>query len=264
MNSPPSYTAVTEHPGLKATPEQLERLYQRYRFAVPFAAGRVTMEIGCGSGLGLAYLSPRCPRVIGIDIDPENVAAARRTCAGLDNVAVHRMDAQALDLPDGACEVILLYEAIYYLDRPAAFVAEAHRLLAPSGLLLICTVNKDWRDFHPSPHSRTYLAVPELNALLRERFRSVDFYGGFPVHEGGLKARFVSRLKRAAVRWDLIPGSLASRAVLKRLFIGKTYPIPDRITDGMARYEAPRPIPADRATADWKILYAVARKEAAC
>jgi len=257
------FTDVTERPGLMASREQLARLYQRYRFARKFAHGKVVLEVACGSGMGLLYLADAAQRAVGLDIDARNLRAA----SGLERngraVCVHVADAQALPYPATSFDLVVNYEAIYYLAEPERFVAEAARVLRPGGVLLVGTVNRDWSDFHPSPLSRRYFSVPELFDLLSTRFPQVELYGGFRVQNNGVTGRVVSLLKRAAVRLDLIPGSLQARAYLKRLFMGPLQPLPEQVRDGMCAYEPPTPIPVNERSREYKILYAVATKAGA-
>jgi len=95
---------------------------------------------------------------------------------------------------------------------------------------------------------------------MRERFSEVKLYGGFPVEDGGVGGEIISLIKRSAVRFNLIPGSLKARAYLKRIFMGKLVPLPDEITEGMAPYEPPVEIPSDRECKEFKILYAIGKK----
>lgn len=85
-------------------------------------------------------------------------------------------------------------------------------------------------------------------------------YGGFPANNRGVKNRLVSLIKRAAVNFNLIPGSLKTRAYLKRIFMGKLIPLPCEISEDMVSYEPPVPIPVDKINKDFKIIYAVAIK----
>lgn len=264
MTNGVNYSKITEYPGLQATQEQLERLYQRYHFVMPFASGSRTLEVACGSGLGLKYLSGISAMVTGVDIDNTNIAVARKACNALANVSVEQMDAHELEFGDNVFDLVLLYEAIYYLDRPSQFIAEAHRILSNNGKLVICTVNKDWKDFHPSPYSCSYFNASELRNLLLPYFLNIQLFGGFHVEIKGVKSMFFSMIKRVAVKYNLIPGSLALRAYLKRLFIGKTRPIPENLYDGIAAYQTPTPLKDENSTKDWKIIYAVATKQAVC
>ena len=253
------YHNITEAPGMKATREQLERLYHRYRFALEFACGKDVLEVACGSGIGLGFLAGSAKTVVGGDIDVKNLSVARQIYKDTP-IAIQGMNAHNLPFKQESFDSILLFEAVYYLDRPDYFLKEASRVLRRDGKLIICTVNKDWKDFHPSPYAHVYYSVLELSSLLKGTFRHVQIFGAFPTMNGGIRDRFLSGLKRMAVHFDLIPGSLKARSYLKRLFIGPLQPLPERIIDGMARYEPPIPIGPDDPNRVYKIIYAVARK----
>ncbi|MBN1526356.1 MAG: class I SAM-dependent methyltransferase [Candidatus Omnitrophica bacterium] len=254
------FSKITEAPGQKATAEQISRVYQRYRFAKDFIRNRDVLEAACGTGMGLGYLASAAKSVIGVDIDEKNLSLARRCYDGNTKVRVLKGDVHELDLPDKSADLVLLFEAIYYLNEPQRFAKEARRILRDDGHIIICSVNRDWEDFHPSPYTYSYFSVPELRGLLEPHFRDIRFYGGFPAGERGLKEYFVSFIKQAAVKFDLIPGNLESRAYLKRIFIGKLLNLPAEVTEGMAPYEVPVELSPDSVNKDHKIIYVVAKK----
>lgn len=253
------YTLITETPGLKATVEQAGRLYHRYCFSRQFANGNDVLEIACGSGIGLGYLSGRARRVVGVDIEEKNVAKAREYYRGRENIEARVMDAHEILYPDESFDLALLHEALYYLKDPERFVAESSRVLRPEGKLVISTVNRDWKDFHPSPFSHRYFSVPELEGLLKPHFSCISLYGAFPARTRGISSA-VALVKRAAVRFNLIPGSLKARAYLKRIFIGRLKPLPQEICGDMTPYTPPARIASKSPDREYKIIYAVARK----
>src|SRR5687767_13665887 len=234
----PDYSQITELPGLYATQEQLERIYHRYHFSRQFGESKDVVEVACGSGMGLGYLASFSKSVIGGDIDEKNLLTARELYKKHPEVRVEKMDAHNLPLPDNSCDVVLLFEAIYYLQQPEKFIEESMRVLRRGGHLIICTVNKDWKDFHPSPFIYRYFSATELNQMLSDKFSNVKIFGAFKV-EKGMKAAMISFIKRMAVRTGLIPGSLKLRAFLKNIFIGKTFPLPKTVKDGMTSYIVP-------------------------
>lgn len=281
MNTQVDYSLITESPNLKATQEQLARLYQRYHFARQFANDKDVLEVACGSGIGLGYLAQVATKVAGIDIDEKNIALAREYYKlkderevregeklriwedgklGGGKIDIQIMDAHDLHFPDKSFDLVLLFEAIYYLKDPGKFILEAERVLRKNGKLVICTVNKDWADFHPSPYTHKYFSVTDLCEILKGKFAEIEMYGGFPVNNKGFKNIVVSRLKRMAVNFNLIPGSLKTRAYLKRIFMGRLVPLPAEVYEGMAAYEAPVQIQPDKINKDFKIIYAVATK----
>lgn len=257
---PDDYNAITETPGLKASKEQIERLYQRYNFAREFSRNKDILEVACGSGLGLGCLAIDAKSVWGVDVDRKNIDLAADQYKGDNKIKVSLMDAHELSVPGRSVDLVLLFEAIYYLHKPAKFIALMERILRKNGVIIICTVNKDWKDFHPSPYTHKYFSVPELCVLLKEGFKDIKFYGGFPIVKEGIKDTLVSQLKRVALQFNLIPGSLKARAYLKRIFMGKLVPLPTQVYEGMASYEEPVEIPCDDVCKDYKIVYAVAKK----
>lgn len=252
------YTLITESPGLRATREQIARLYQRYHFARQFAKSGNILEVACGSGLGLGYLAKAARRVVGGDIEERNVALARKLYQNRSNIDIGLIDAHRLPFSDRSFDLVLLYEAIYYLREPQKFVFGAGRVLKQDGALIVCTVNKDWEDFHPSPYTHKYFSVPALYGLLKNTFSEVKLYGASPVAGDGAGNSVMSLIKRLAVKFNLIPGSLRARTYLKRIFMGKLEPLPEEIYEDMITYEPPLEITADKSNKDFKIIYAVA------
>lgn len=155
--------------------------------------------------------------------------------------------------------MVILYEAIYYLARPEKFFHEARRVLRDCGILLIAMVNKDWGEFNPSPFSTHYFSVSELDKLLYENGFNAEFYGAFSALPKGLKEKAIALIKRSAVALGLIPKTMKGKEVLKRIFFGKLIPLAPEITDNMAEYFPPIPIPNDRPNFEYKVIYAVAR-----
>lgn len=255
------YQKLTETPGDKASSEQLERLYHRYGLAGRRAAGRRVLEVACGSGMGLAYLAGLAQEVAGCDIDTANLARARQTCQSLDQVRLDWGDAQDLPYLDAYFDLVLLYEAIYYLPDPARFVAEAHRVLKPDGELIICTVNPQWPTFHPSPLSTHYYSAGALAELLRPLFPTVRVLGAFPVDSGGAMGKVLDVVKRCAMALHLIPATLEGRSRLKRIFFGKLKELPQHLEPGAAPWQAPFPLDLAAPQTGFKILYAMAGKK---
>ncbi|MFO0855601.1 MAG: class I SAM-dependent methyltransferase [Candidatus Brocadia sapporoensis] len=238
MNKQIDYSVITESPNLNATQEQLERLYQRYHFARQFAKNKDVLEVACGSGIGLGYLARVATKVVGMDIDEKNVELAR-TCYKEDErlrgsedgrrrngkIDIQIMDAHDLNFPAKCFDLVLLFEAIYYLKEPHKLISEAERVLRDNGKLIICTVNKDWDDFHPSPYTHKYFSVPELFEILKGKFNEIKMYGGFLVNKSGIKNTVVSRIKRTnSSKFQSYSWQPENKGIFKKNFYGKTCP----------------------------------------
>jgi len=82
---------------------------------------------------------------------------------------------------DKSEDMIILFEAIYYIPDAKKFVEEYARVLRPGGKVLIATANKDLYDFNPSPHSYIYYGVVELNDLFARHGFETEFFGDTPI-----------------------------------------------------------------------------------
>ncbi|WP_089306401.1 class I SAM-dependent methyltransferase [Geodermatophilus pulveris] len=113
---------------------------------------RRVLDIGCGAGLLLAAMLEAAPEAVGIgvDVDPDVAALARRTLSerGLaDRAGVEEVDireALAAGLPGALADGIdlaLLANSIYYVpvDERVELLRAVARLLTPGGALLVVT-----------------------------------------------------------------------------------------------------------------------------
>ena len=111
---------------------------------------RDLLDIGTGTGRMLEILAPRVERALGIDQSREMLAVARVNLdrAGLENGLVRLGDMYRLALLDSSFDAVVIHQVLHYADRPAAVIAEAARVLRPSGILILV-------DF--APHSLEFL-----------------------------------------------------------------------------------------------------------
>lgn len=261
MQAKVDYTTITELPGDRASQEQLGRLYSRYAFASEYCRDKTVLELACGAGIGLGYLARFARKVIGGDIDENNLRIAIKNYRRRKDISILPLDATCLPFQDKSLDVVILYEAIYYIEHPERFVREARRVLREDGVLLISTVNKAWADFNPSPYSRKYFSAPELSGLLRGNgFAEASFYGDCPIRTDTMLDMVLSVLKRTAVALHIMPSAKEGKEFLKRIFFGKLLPIPAEIEADMNKYSPPVPVASDSPHYTFKILFAVARQ----
>jgi len=251
------YGTVTELPGINAHKEQLERLVQRYCFASEFCKDKEVLEVACGGGIGLGYLARTAKKVVGGDIDENILKYPRDYYKKRKNIEIKTLDAQKLQFSNNSFDVIIMYEAIYYLPNPEKFIEEARRVLRKNGSLIICTVNKDWEGFNPSPHSFNYFSVPELFSLYEKNGFKTKMFAGFSETSDTVRSKIISLIKQLAVKFHLIPKTMKGKEKLKRLFFGKLQPLPPEISEDLAPYTPPVPISIDTVNKNYKVLYAV-------
>lgn len=247
------FVDVTEIAGQQISAEQLYRTCHRYHWAAQFATGKDVLEVACGSGPGLGLLNSVANSLQAGDVSAEVLARATKSYG--DRFSLQVFPAYPLPFDDSSFDVVLMFEALYYLDDPRQFFAEAHRVLRPGGKLLIVTANKDLFDFTPSPYSHIYLGVRELAAALGDSGFTPTFGGLIDVKYVPMRQRLLRPAKLLASRLGLIPKTMHGKEWLKRLFFGSLTAMPADISGKPFTYQPL--IDIDQAAADTrhKVIY---------
>jgi len=146
------------------------------------AVGRL-VDIGTGTGRMIELFGGVATQALGIDRSPEMLRLARVKLAEAGLAAELRQgDMYGLPLASGIADTVILHQVLHYAQNPAAAVAEAGRLLAPGGRLLIA-------DF--APHEREELRTRDAHARLGFADDAVLRY----FEQAGLEGRVVEHLE---------------------------------------------------------------------
>jgi ArsR family transcriptional regulator len=96
------------------------------------------VDIGTGTGRMIELFGPRAAQAIGIDrsSDMLRVARVKLESAGIQS-SLRQGDMYALPLADQSADSIIIHQVLHYAHSPAAAIAEAARVLAPEGTLLV-------------------------------------------------------------------------------------------------------------------------------
>lgn len=106
--------------------------------AGPGPFGRL-VDLGSGTGRMLTLLAPKADAAIGLDLSQQmlNIARDHTAEAGLGRCELRHGDIFATRLPDASADLVVVHQVLHYLSDPASAVAEAARLVAPGGRLLV-------------------------------------------------------------------------------------------------------------------------------
>jgi SAM-dependent methyltransferase len=144
----------------------------RYWWASQLASGRRVLDAGCGVGYGTAMLAAAgATETVGVDLSSDAVNAAS---AGVRETVTFLVgDVHELPFDDDRFDLIVCFEVIEHVDRQDEVIAELDRVLAPSGVLVISSPN---RDVYPpgNPHHVHEYVPEELRAALGRRFPHVE------------------------------------------------------------------------------------------
>ena len=247
------YLECTEVIGEAVSKEQLERMSRRYFWAGHYCLGKDVLEVACGTGQGLGYLNSVAKSLQAGDISPAMVKIAQTHAP--NNVPIKIMDAQNLPLDEQSIDIVILFEAIYYLSDPSLFVAECKRILRPNGKILISTANKNLFDFTPSPYSYHYFCAIELADFFSKHGFTVKVFGDTRLQTIGFRQKFLRPIKKIATKLNLIPKSMASKRILKRIIFGEMVQMPTQIVPQKKDWINPDPLPLDQLALEHKVIF---------
>jgi ArsR family transcriptional regulator len=96
------------------------------------------VDVGTGTGRMIELFGPRASQAIGIDRSSEMLRLARvkLEAAGISS-SLRQGDMYALPLGDHSADSIIIHQVLHYAHSPAKAIAEASRVLAPGGTLLV-------------------------------------------------------------------------------------------------------------------------------
>jgi SAM-dependent methyltransferase len=143
---------------------------------------RLTLDIGCGEGRLARDLTERGHGVIGIDVGPTTLEAARAESPELEFVEA---DAAELPFEDGAADLAIAFMSLMDIDDMRGAVREAARVLEPGGRFVAAVV-------HPmnSGHQLDR-EHPESRLVMTEDYFDRRRYGE-ELERGGLRMTFES------------------------------------------------------------------------
>jgi ubiquinone/menaquinone biosynthesis C-methylase UbiE len=109
------------------------------------------LDVGTGTGRMLQLFADRAERAVGLDTSHSMLSVARANleraavASGASNWELRQGDVHSPPLEAASFDLVVIHQVLHYLDDPARALAEASRLVAPGGRLLVV-------DFAPHHH----------------------------------------------------------------------------------------------------------------
>lgn len=107
---------------------------------MPLKEGMTVVDYACGQGhytIPLAEIVGPAGLVYAVDIQPLAIEVIRKKAdrKSLRNIATVLVNSYHTSIPDASADVVLLIDALHYINSPDALFREVHRLLKPNGIL---------------------------------------------------------------------------------------------------------------------------------
>jgi len=136
------------------------------------------VDLGTGTGRMLELFAPRAKRALGFDLSHDMLAYARMKLdrAGIAHAQARHGDLFNVPLADASADAVILHQVLHFLDDPAAAIAEASRLLAPGGKLLVVDFAPHELEFlrEQSAHRRLGFAQDQIKRWLKQSGLEVE------------------------------------------------------------------------------------------
>jgi ArsR family transcriptional regulator len=127
-------------------------------------------DLGCGEGYLAIEMARWARRVVAVDRSNRVLAKARELAARrkIKNIQWKRGDLDRVPIANARMDLVLLSQALHHADRPAAALAEAHRILKPGGRLLVLDLREHGEAWVRSTLNDRWLGFSDkaLRALL--------------------------------------------------------------------------------------------------
>jgi SAM-dependent methyltransferase len=169
-------------------------------FLLPHLTDRTDLvDVGCGDGELTVDLAGSVRSVVGVDVDEQEVAAARARAGrdGVANATFETADVYDLGLDDETADAVLAHSVLEALEHPLSALAEMRRVLRPEGIVAVASVEYDGLIL-AGPHEellRRFYAVREQlwlrggsDPYLGRRLRGLLSESGFAGVEATTKA----------------------------------------------------------------------------
>lgn len=150
-----------------------QRLLFPYEYVSQLVSGNL-LEIGCGTGRGVAVLSNQISNYTGVDKNEELLNKLSKEYPIFTFVDMFLPPLK--DIPSDSFDYVVTFQVIEHIENDDYFLKEAARVLKPGGKLYLTTVNKKFSLTRNPWHVREYLAH-ELEALMQKHFAQVETLG---------------------------------------------------------------------------------------
>ena len=123
------------------------RKFERNVKSLNCLSGLRILDIGCGAGLLCEPFTRLGAQVIGVDPSASNIAAARlHADKGHLSIDYRCTTVEEMDVRE-RFDIVLAMEVVEHVTDIGVFLARCAAMLKPGGMMVISTLNRNWKSF---------------------------------------------------------------------------------------------------------------------
>ncbi|VIO70229.1 Ubiquinone biosynthesis O-methyltransferase [Bradyrhizobium ivorense] len=123
------------------------RKFERNAKSLGCLSGLRVLDIGCGAGLLCEPLTRLGAQVIGIDPSATNISAAKlHADKGHLSIDYRCTTVEDMDVRE-RFDIVLAMEVVEHVTDVGAFLKRCAAMLKPGGLMVVSTLNRNWKSF---------------------------------------------------------------------------------------------------------------------
>ncbi|WP_076863995.1 bifunctional 2-polyprenyl-6-hydroxyphenol methylase/3-demethylubiquinol 3-O-methyltransferase UbiG [Bradyrhizobium mercantei] len=123
------------------------RKFERNAKSLNCLSGLRLLDIGCGAGLLCEPFTRLGAQVIGIDPSATNIAAAKlHADKGHLSIDYRCTTVEDMDARE-RFDIVLAMEVVEHVNDVGAFIKRCAAMLKPGGLMVVSTLNRNWKSF---------------------------------------------------------------------------------------------------------------------
>jgi len=175
-----------------------QRLLKAYVVAADKVHGNL-LEVGCGEGRGVAWLTPKVEKFSAIDKIATVVEGLKKKFPQGNFVSGN---IPPLPYDDKTFDCVVSFQVIEHIKDDNLYLKEISRVLKPGGFALISTPNRPMSLSRNPWHEREYTA-DELTSLAKKYFTNVEMKG---IAGNEKVMQYYERNKKSVdkmMRWDI-------------------------------------------------------------
>ena len=193
-------------------------VFSRHKFAYDyvrqFVAGKIVLDVGCGSGYGCSILAEKAQQVYGIDQSSDAIEYCSKNFAS-SNISFIQMDGNEINLQQ-KFDITTTFQAIEHIENLDLFIQQLVAVTKPGGFIYISTPNvkKSLSEKDSNPFHVNEMNYNMFNKLLSTHFSNFEIIGvayanknrmrsiiaKSPIYKWGRKLNRTSSFKQVAAR----------------------------------------------------------------